>query len=285
MGRRLAYAVAVAGLASALAACGSSSNGKRTTTASSAAQPPTRTLPLAWAVHLKTGPAVLTVDGIAADAHGRVFVGDAAGNRVQELSSDGRLVRTLDGRAAVHGGFEFIKPGESTADAQAIASIGLDPHGALYVADTGHYLIEKFGPSGRFLGSWGGNGFKPGQFGDVRLVGVALDGTGHVYATDDLAGSYTVQKYSSAGAYIARFGPKDNKPGDPTPGAGSAAITGTCSRPTPAAAGSRSSHRAGASSRPMWGTARAPSRTPLRWRWTRAERSTSTTRTARSCSS
>jgi hypothetical protein len=219
MARRIAILAVSAAL---LTACGSA--GKQAGTAPAApAKPATRAVALDWSVHLKPGPSVLTVDGIAVAAHGDVYVGDAGRNRIQELNSDGRLVRVLDGRSAGHGGFDFIKPGESASDAQGIAPVRVDAGGNVYVADTGHYLIEKFAPSGRFVGSWGGNGFKPGQFGDGRIVGLALDDHGHVFATDDLAGDYTVQEYSSNGSFMSRFGPKDNQPGQPTGGVGAAA--------------------------------------------------------------
>jgi sugar lactone lactonase YvrE len=166
---------------------------------------------------MRAGSASLIVDGIAPARHGDVFIGDAPHNRVVELDESGRLKRTIAG------GFDFLKPGEPSADAQALGSVAVDRAGDLYVADPGHSKIHKFDPRGRPLVTWGGDGVARGQFGEGRLIGVAVGPDGDVYAGDDLAGSYSVQRYSGTGRFVSRFAPKGG-PDHPTNGVGIRAV-------------------------------------------------------------
>jgi sugar lactone lactonase YvrE len=101
--------------------------------------------------------------GVAVDARGRIVVADNYNDRVRAIEPDGSVV-TIAGPAAL-----------STP-----SSVAIDAAGNIYVADTGDGVVRRISPDGSLstLGS---------LFADSprHPVGIAVDNTGHVYATDD----------------------------------------------------------------------------------------------------
>jgi len=84
-----------------------------------------------------------------------------------------------------------------------------------------NHRIQKFSSSGTFLAKWGGVGSGGPGSGNGQLVqpeGVATDSAGNVYVAD--SGNDRVQKFTSSGAFIAKFGSKGagdgqlNRPSD-----------------------------------------------------------------------
>jgi tripartite motif-containing protein 71 len=81
-------------------------------------------------------------------------------------------------------------------------AVALDSQGDVYVADQLSYVVQKFGPSGAFLGEWGSYGGGHGQFGPIG--GIALDAAGNVYVVD--SANNRIQKFSPGGAFITSWG-------------------------------------------------------------------------------
>ncbi len=152
-------------------------------------------------------------DGVATDASGNVYVGDAGNNRVSEFSSTGAFIKAygwgVDTGAAT---FEACTtastcqagiPGGGTGQLSGPSDLSTDAYGNLYVADFTNNRISEFYPSGAFMLTFGwgvtngGHGFEvcyvscqagisgsgDGQLKGVR--GVAADAAGNVYTTDD----------------------------------------------------------------------------------------------------
>jgi len=62
------------------------------------------------------------------------------------------------------------------------STIAVDGAGNLYVLDTGNHRVQKFGPDGRFLASFGRQGQGPGEF--YYPAWLAIDAQGFLYISD-----------------------------------------------------------------------------------------------------
>jgi len=62
------------------------------------------------------------------------------------------------------------------------AMVALDGAGNLYVLDTGNHRVQKFGPDGKYLATYGRQGQGPGEF--YYPAWLALDDKGFLYVTD-----------------------------------------------------------------------------------------------------
>ena len=76
------------------------------------------------------------------------------------------------------------------------------PQGDLYVADQFSHVVQRFSPTGRFLGQWGSYGSGPGQFGAVD--GLAVDGVGDVYVLDSTHDR--VERFTASGRLLGEWG-------------------------------------------------------------------------------
>ena len=62
------------------------------------------------------------------------------------------------------------------------STIAMDAAGDLYVLDTGNHRIQKFGPDGKYLATYGRQGQGPGEF--YYPAWLAIDAKGFIYVTD-----------------------------------------------------------------------------------------------------
>ncbi len=138
--------------------------------------------------------------GITADASGNLFVADTDNNVIRSVTSSG-VVSTLAGTDANAGSAN----GTGTAAAfNGPRAVAVDKTGNIYVADTGNRTVRKITPAGvvsTIAGQAGVSGTNDGvgsyaQFG--ALHGVAVDGAGNVYVTDEFndANGSTIRKIS-----------------------------------------------------------------------------------------
>jgi sugar lactone lactonase YvrE len=82
------------------------------------------------------------------------------------------LVRTLGDVDTDDENLAFYMPSAIVADAA----------GNLYVLDTGNHRVQKFGPDGKYLATYGRQGQGPGEF--QYPAWLAVDGKGFIYVTD-----------------------------------------------------------------------------------------------------
>lgn len=129
---------------------------------------------------------------IAADSGGNVFVPRIEGNVIEEYSSDGTLLQTIDCSAC---------PG--TASFASPTAVAFDGEGNLYVADSGNGRVLKFENEG---GS-------PIVFGDPSVFrtgdskSVAVDtASGDVFTGGDDGSGFHVVGYDASGDQVADFG-------------------------------------------------------------------------------
>jgi DNA-binding beta-propeller fold protein YncE len=78
----------------------------------------------------------------------------------------------------------------------------IDGNGNILVADTGNGRIEKFSPTGSFLGAIASKGSGHGQLGEPN--GIAVDRSGNIYVAE-VASNHRVQKLASDETFIAEW--------------------------------------------------------------------------------
>ncbi len=132
-----------------------------------------------------TAPAGVAVN----EATGQVYVVDRGNNRVEYFSSTGAYEDKFDGSGAFSNENSRKAPHAlSEPEGIAIDNDPLSPsHGDVYVVDTGNKVVDKFGPTGEYIGQMSASTVeehttneKPGEpFGS--LFGVAVDSSGMVW--------------------------------------------------------------------------------------------------------
>ena len=134
---------------------------------------------------------------IAVDASGNVYATDGENRRVQKFSSSGDFLLKWgslgggDGRFS--GAFAF--------------NVAVDASGNVYVADNGAQRVQKFSSFGDFILKWGSSGSEDGQFSTVVPgFDVAVDASGNVYVVDNGNVNRRIQKFSSSGGFLAKWG-------------------------------------------------------------------------------
>ena len=80
--------------------------------------------------------------------------------------------------------------------------VAVGPWGDVYVVDSVHQRVQRFGSAGEFLGGWGARGSDPGDFRSPS--GIAVDGAGNVYVSD--LANHRVDRFTRDGDFIPRWG-------------------------------------------------------------------------------
>ena len=138
------------------------------------------------------GPTVEMPNSIDVDAAlDRVFVVDSAGALVLVYDTNGIFQYSIDGSAAVAGGFIF--PVGVSVDAAT---------STIYVTDAGTYQVHGLDYAGNSRVNFGGMGNGAGLF--TRPQGVGVDGEGRIFAVDSYQSR--VQVFDSTGTYLATVG-------------------------------------------------------------------------------
>ena len=77
-----------------------------------------------------------------------------------------------------------------------------DPHGNIYIVDSGNHRIKKYDFSGNLVQIWGTEGETLGQFREPRHIDI--DRWGYLYVTD--RGNQRVQVFTKDGEAVMTFG-------------------------------------------------------------------------------
>ncbi len=113
-------------------------------------------------------------DAVAVDpSRNRIYIADSKLQVVMAFDYDGKLIWKIGKGVRSNADDGFNVP----------AAMTIDRDGNLYVADMFNRYVKVFSPEGKFIKKIGyGLGMSSGQF--SKLVGVALDSDGHIYALD-----------------------------------------------------------------------------------------------------
>lgn len=137
--------------------------------------------------------------GIALDAAGNLYVGDAGNHTIRKISPTG-VVTTLAGSAGLPGSANGTGSAARFSNPNAVS---VDSVGNLFVADFSNHTIRKISPVGvvtTFAGMAGVAGSADGVGSAARFTfpeGLAVDGAGNVFVAD--RGNHLIRKVSSAG--------------------------------------------------------------------------------------
>jgi len=113
-----------------------------------------------------------------------------ASDDIVRLDANGNVVRTIK------------KAISSVTDRSELnMRVAIDGSGNIYALGTFNDAVFKFGPDGKYLNKFGGDGDKAGQFRAPQAI--AVDGRGKVYVSD-MKG---VQIFDSEGRYLQTFKP------------------------------------------------------------------------------
>ncbi len=126
--------------------------------------------------------------GIAVAADGRVLVSDTGGSRIVVLDPEGKQLAT------------WGEPGSGPRALDGPVGLAVDAEGRAFVADNGNGRIQVFERDGTLVSSFPVEGWRNAPFSEP---GLALDGSGSVWASVPLAGE--VRLYSADGEVRRRL--------------------------------------------------------------------------------
>jgi len=125
----------------------------------------------------------------------RIYVVDMDKEQLFILDREtGQVIRTVGEKG------EFFKP----------SNVTVGPSGNVFVTDAFHFVIKKFSPDGKFLGTIGFHGDQIGGF--ARPKGAAVDKNGRLYVVD--AAFENVQIFDDQGRILLFFGGSGTGPGN-----------------------------------------------------------------------
>jgi DNA-binding beta-propeller fold protein YncE len=140
--------------------------------------------------------------GIAIDNMGYICVSDTRNHRIQKFTSDGQFISTMGSYGSSPGKFNDPR------------GIEFDSSNNIYVVDSGNHRIQKFNSEWEYITEWGSEGSGDGQF--LTPTFIAIDSADNVYigeqhcAADDYPWSNCdIQKFTSEGQFILRWGPSE----------------------------------------------------------------------------
>jgi tripartite motif-containing protein 71 len=144
--------------------------------------------------------------GIAVDSAGYVYVVDQGNGRVQKLTAAGVPVLMWGASSEGWSNLGVVSAGIRAAAVRSVSpdtlstpvDIAVSATGLVYVTDADLGRVVRFNTSGAYLGSFGTEGYLPGQMGGP--TGLTVDSAGRVWVADGLTGAVT--EYTSDGAYL-----------------------------------------------------------------------------------
>ena len=136
----------------------------------------------------------ISTSDVAVDSLGNVYIADGISDRIQKFNSTGKFLAKWGSDVSLNG--QLCSP----------EGVAVDSSGNVFVADRCNDRIQKFSSGGTFLAKWGAEGTEDGQFEDPS--GVAVDSSGNVYVADEVNTDelYRIQKFSSTGTFLAKWG-------------------------------------------------------------------------------
>ena len=174
--------------------------------------------------------------GVAIDARGKLLVVDSGNDRIQQLSSTGKHLRTVGGgsgplypvgiavHSQTHGVYftdcgkqriqvlnsdltyfsSFCGMGSDNREFSVPYDLSTDSDGNVYVADYGNNRIEVFTADGAYLRQFGKKGEGEGEL--KQPVSIAIDSHNIVYVGE--LGNSSISIFSTDGEFIMSFGRK-----------------------------------------------------------------------------
>ncbi len=155
--------------------------------------------------------------GIAVTAAGRVYVTDAANNRVETFKEKGEFIATFgwgvtDAKTEPETCTSACKVGLSgsgNGEFNGVRGVAATPAGNVWVVESGNSRVQEFNEANAYVLKFGSSGTGSGQFKEPK--GIAYTASGNVVVADE--GNWRVEMFSSAGTFLATFGAKGSGSG------------------------------------------------------------------------
>lgn len=141
---------------------------------------------------------------VATDALGQVYVLNQNAFEVQEFTADGRFITAWGSEGSGPGQFgrrDFFGRGQR-GFFDGPGGIAVADDGTVYVSDTWNSRVERFSPTGAYLGDIGTPGSGEDQLNEPYGLDVGADGS--VYVADQ--GNSRIQRFSAAGRELMHWG-------------------------------------------------------------------------------
>jgi len=145
---------------------------------------------LKWGSASSGGGQFNTLDGIAVDNAGYVYVADINNNYILKFTGDGVFVTKWGGFGSDDGQF-------NVAFSNGM-SLAVDNSGYIYATDSGNRRVQKFTTNGTYVTQWAGS------WSIGARVDIAVDNRGYIYLDD--AGSSYIQKFTDDGVFVTQWG-------------------------------------------------------------------------------
>ena len=178
----------------------------------------------------------LSPRGVAVDEDGNIYVTDVNSHRLCKFNSNGKLVKTIDGKGSKTGQFDcplgialskdnklfvcdknncriqvfdtnmkfiscFDKEGSGESEFIYPYDLTFDPAGDVYVTDCNTHCVQVFSQNGTFLRAFGRCGSRRGELAEPQGIHVDHD---YVYVVE--SGNHRVSVFYTSGEYITSFG-------------------------------------------------------------------------------
>jgi DNA-binding beta-propeller fold protein YncE len=168
---------------------------------------PDRGLLLAWGSEGQEVGQFDTPIDLVVGGQGRVYVLDSFRNIAPADPETGAVqVFDANGRFLAEWGVYGDEPGQMHEP----FGIGLDPGGALLIAEFGGSRVQRFTPEGEVFDGWGGYGNDVGEF--ALAMDAAVDAKGRVFVTDYY--NHRVQVFDYEGQFLAAWGKHGRNAGE-----------------------------------------------------------------------
>jgi DNA-binding beta-propeller fold protein YncE len=177
---------------------------------------PTPSVEFVWQSSGDPADPIENATNLAIAPDGTIWVPDGRNARFQILSPEGELLEVWGSEGTGEGQFDFLLS-TSQFGGYGKSAIAFAPDGSFYVADTGNFRIQKFGPDRAFVTAWGSEGTDDGQF--LGIADLAVDSQGRVYVLDPYRGfdsssaADAVQLFDADGHFLATWGAQGSEPG------------------------------------------------------------------------
>ena len=131
-----------------------------------------------------------SVNGVAVDSRGDVYVADTYSHRIQKFDSEGNFIMAWGCRGEMDG--EFNQP----------FGVAADKAGNVYVTESRNHRVQRFDSSGRFICQFQRSPQREWML--IEPAGVSVDSYGSVYVASAWNGQ--IHKYSPDGKLILAWG-------------------------------------------------------------------------------
>lgn len=139
---------------------------------------------------LATNAQVSSVNAVAVDAAGNLYIADSANNRIRKVAADTKNITTIAGTGTA--GFGGDGAAATAATLRSPLDLALDATGDIYISDNGNFRVRKITVSSGVINTIAGTGSTTFNGDNIaatsanlgNVLGMALDGAKNIFLSD-----------------------------------------------------------------------------------------------------